>query len=832
LFDLNLILIVLCFFSFLGIIFLIILYIKILFLKKELNFHKFESKLSGVSDLLNYASVVDNGIIVCKNGSLMAGWKYKGKDCASLTDEEREQTSFYLNQILSQLGNGWMLHVDAVRFASQDYFASEESFFPDFLSSSIEEERREFFTKDITLYEGFFVLTVTWFPPLLAQRKFLQLMFEDELNLKLSKKQKTYHLIDDFKKEIRKIEQLSSILELTRLCNKKNEDTFLSWLHFCITGLNSPIKLPKHPIYLDSYLGGQELWGGIIPKIGKKYIKIVTIEGFPSEGYPGIFSMLAELSLEYRWSSRFIFMEEYEALKHLNKLRKKWKQKIRGFLDQVFYTNNGPIDQHAVSMVEDAEEAISEVNSRSIAFGYYTTVLVLMDDDRMQLEKGVDNVEKMIQNLGCIARTETVNTLEAFLGSLPGHGLENVRRPLIHTMNFADLIPISSLWLGNIRAPCPLYSSSPALMKCVTHGQTPFYLNLHVDDVGHTLMIGPTGSGKSTHLGLIAAQLRRYKDFSLYSFDKGLSLYPLTKAVNGQHFALFSDKESLSFCPLQFLATKGDQAWAQEWIEMILELNGLSINPSQRNDILFALKSMAQSGSKTLSDFLLTIQDERIREGIKPYTTEGPMGSLLDSDHDGLFLSKFATFEIEELMNLEKKFAVPILLYLFRRIELSLVGQPAAILLDEAWLLLDHPIFRAKIKEWLKVLRKANCLVLLATQNLSDAYQSDIFDVILESTATKIFLPNLYAMESRTKSFYEGMGLHLRQIEMLAQAIPKCHYLYASEEGCRLYELVLGPIARTFLGKTDKNSILRIRSLEAQYGEAWISEWLRLNLNE
>jgi len=235
---------------------------------------------------------------------------------------------------------------------------------------------------------------------------------------------------------------------------------------------------------------------------------------------------------------------------------------------------------------------------------------------------------------------------------------------------------------------------------------------------------------------------------------------------------------------------------------------------------------MYDSGAKTLSEFTLTIQDETIRQAIRPYTVDGAMGHLLDADQDGLLLSDFTTFEIEELMNLGDKFALPVLLYLFRRIERSLQGQPAVIILDEAWLMLGHPIFRAKIREWLKVLRKANCLVLMATQSLSDAANSGILDVIVESTATKIFLPNVYARDDDTAELYRRMGLNQRQIEILATAIPKQQYYYVSENGRRLYDLALGPLALSFVGASDKDSVAEIQQLEAKYHKQWIHEWL------
>lgn len=829
----------------LGAVLLLILFARIRAVDAELQLKKHRSKDAGLSDLLNYAAVVDDGVIVGKNGSFMAAWLYRGDDNASSTEEQREMVSFRINQALAGLGNGWMVHVDAVRRPAPNYSAKGVSSFPDPVSKAIDEERRRLFESLGTMYEGYFVLTVTWFPPVLAQRKFVELMFDDDVTPP-DHKARTKALIEQFKRESNSIEnRLSSAVNLTRLKGQKvvNEDgssvthdDFLSWLQFCVTGVHQPVMLPSNPMYLDAVIGGQEMWGGVVPKIGRKFVQAVAIEGFPLESTPGILTALGELPCEYRWSSRFLFMDQHEAVSHLDKFRKKWRQKVRGFFDQVFNTNTGSVDQDALSMVQDAEAAIAEVNSGLVAAGYYTSVVILMDEDRDTLERSARQVEKAINRLGFAARVETINTLDAFLGSLPGHGVENVRRPLINTMNLADLLPTSSIWTGNPSAPCPLYPPlSPALMHCVTHGATPFRLNLHVRDLGHTFMFGPTGAGKSTHLGIIAAQLRRYEGMSIYAFDKGMSMYPLTKATGGLHFNVAADDDALAFCPLQFLETKGDRAWAMDWIDTILALNGVETTPAQRNAIGNAILSMHASGARTLSEFSVTIQDEVIREAIEQYTVDGAMGHLLDAEEDGLALSDFTTFEIEELMNLGEKYALPVLLYLFRRIERSLKGQPAVIILDEAWLMLGHPAFRAKIREWLKVLRKANCLVLMATQSLSDAANSGILDVIVESTATKIFLPNVYARDEDTAALYRRMGLNARQIEILATAIPKRQYYYVSENGRRLYDLALGPLALAFVGASDKESVAIIKNLEAKFGDQWVNEWLAgrgLNLND
>lgn len=821
----------------LGLILLFNLFMQVRNLNASIRLKKYRSREAGLADLLNYASVVDDGVIVGKNGSLMAAWLYRGNDNASSSDEERDLVSFRINQALRNMGSGWMIHIDAVRRAAPSYSEKGRSHFTDPVSSAIDEERRRFFESLDTLYEGFFIVTLTWFPPLLAERKFVELMFEDDAEV-LTKKAQTTHLIESFKKECQNFEsRLGAALSLERLCAEKivqedgsivTHDNFLRWLQFCITGINHPVILPKNPIYLDALIGGQDLWTGVIPKIGRHFIQCVAIEGFPLESESGILTALGELSIEYRWSSRFIFLDNHEAIKELEKYRKKWKQKIRGFFDQLLRRESGVVDEDAVDMVLDAANAIAETNSGLVGQGYYTSLVVLMSEDRALLEESARYLEKMINAKGFTARIETINTMDAYLGSLPGHGVENLRRPLINTLNLAHLLPTSTIWTGQNEAPSPLFPPlSPPLMHCLTNGNSPFRLNLHVRDLGHTIVFGPTRAGKSTLLGILALQWRRYIGARIYAFDKGKSMLPTCKAAGGTHYTIAAKDEQLAFAPFQFLETQADRAWAMEWVDNILALNGVYTTPTQRNEIGYAILSMYKSQSKTMSEFTLLIQDEVLREALKQYTIDGLMGHLVDAERDGLGISDFMTFEIGHLMELGEKFALPVLLYLFRRIEQSLDGRPTVIFMDEVWLMLAHPVFKAKIAEYLVSIAKLNCIIVMSTQQVSHAANSGILDVIVESTATKIFLPNIYAGDPDTSAIYSRMGLNKCQIDILATAIPKREYYYVSEKGCRLFNLALGPLALSIVGTTDPESINTIENLEAKHSTQWVHEWLR-----
>ena len=307
-------------------------------------------------------------------------------------------------------------------------------------------------------------------------------------------------------------------------------------------------------------------------------------------------------------------------------------------------------------------------------------------------------------------------------------------------------------------------------------------------------------------------------------------MFPLCHGSGGTHYNI-GESSDLSFAPLQRISESEEEfSWAAEWVEALLELQGVTVTPAHRNAIHTALDSLraAPEHMRSLTDFVHRLQDMGLKEALRHYTEAGSMGRLLDARSDNLGLSGFTTFEIEELMNLGEKNLIPVLLYLFRRIEKSLTGQPTILILDEAWIMLGHPVFRLKIREWLKVMRKANCCVILATQSLSDAKNSGILDVLTESCPTKIFLANLAARQEAQAALYYDMGLNTRQIDIIANATPKRDYYVVTPTGRRKIQLALGPVALAFVGSSDKESIARIKELSETHGpDGWQEYWLQ-----
>lgn len=425
--------------------------------------------------------------------------------------------------------------------------------------------------------------------------------------------------------------------------------------------------------------------------------------------------------------------------------------------------------------------------------------------------------------------------MEAFFGSLPGHTIQNVRRPLIHTLNLSDMLPLASVWPGRDTNPCDFYPpNSPPLFLAATTGSTPFRFNWHVGQLGHGLILGPTRSGKSTLLALCVAQFRRYKNAKITAFDKGNSLYALTTAIGSEygarHYEVGEENSALSFAPLSHLDTDTEISWAVSWIEQCFELQrNAAPMPEEVKEIELAIKQLASApkNQRSITHFCNACQNKNVREAMKYYTLGHPGGKLLDEEEDGLDSTPFRVFEIEHLLRLDKKIFIPTMNYIIYQFIRSLDGSPSMLLIDEAWTFFKDATMRAQMEEWFRVLAKANCIVILATQSLTDAISSGFLPLLLESCATKVFLPNPEAKNNNIAEVYKEFGFSETEIELIAEAVRQRQYYVSSFDGKRLIDLGLGPLTLSFVGVSSKEDVNTMRHLSETYGTQWPLEWAK-----
>src|SRR5262249_55967088 len=482
----------------------------------------------------------------------------------------------------------------------------------------------------------------------------------------------------------------------------------LTYLHCCVTGEDRLVRRPAVGVDLDTLIADCDLVGGFRPQLGDRAVRVVSVDGYPSMTQPGILTVLHDLPMAYRWSIRFLFLDRVEAEALIARRQKHWWQQRRSAGAKIGEMAAGASAQldnaGAVQMAEDANDAAAEAASGTVLYGLSTMTVIVQDEDEGRVDLQAREIQKHVQRCGFGARIERANTLEALMGSWPGHGYQNVRKALLHTLNLADLLPLTSVWGGLPTNPNPFFpADAPPLMLSATGGQTPFHLNLEVDDVGHTLIEGPSGSGKSTLLAMLMAQWRRYEGAQVFAFDKGYSAFPLCSACGGDFYDIGA-KEQVAFAPLAQVDDPIERERALGWCEELLRLQGVAVTPQHPSALWHALALRGTPDAHLpLTGLCLDVQDRSVREGLRYYTVSGGAGTLLDAEQDCLQASRFMVFEMEHLLARGDQDVIPVLLYLFHWIDRRCQqGLPTLLAIDEAWLMLLRSHFALTLEEWLR----------------------------------------------------------------------------------------------------------------------------------
>jgi len=795
----------------------------------------------GFADLLNWGSLIEDGVVLCKDGSLLAGWRVGGPDSFALAEHDRAALSERMNTALLSLGAGWAMWYDVCRLRVSDYPHPCRSAFPDRISQLVDDERRLQFTERLDLFETRHVLVLQFTASRDQVRRLSSLVYSNAGGMQ----SRADRLLADFAKAMVGIENiLAGMLDLQRLRGYVVRDdvtrldvtcdALIDYLDFTQFGEARELSLHPSGGYLDRIIGVNDFTVDPEAKIGQKHIGCVDIGGFPATSHPGILLRLDFLPLEYRWSTRFIFQDEHEARASIAGYERRWRQKVRSFSSQLMRVEDGRVNADAVEMVAQTREASAASSSEMTKFGFYTSVIVLLDPDPARLAENLRIVAKAITSSRFTPRIETMNTPAAWLGTIPGLTVRNCRRPLVSTRNLADFLALQSLWNGEPEHECSLYPPhAPPLLHAVTTGDTPFRFSLHVGDVGHTLIFGPTGAGKTFLMCTLLMQALRYPRMQIWAFDFKRGIRAAVKACRGEHYDIGSGSGP-SFCPLGMLDTPDDVAFAEDWLATCFELQAHRLpQPGETREIHRAVELLRTSTKRTVSDFVDAVQDPAVKEALSYYTLTGSTGRMLDAEHDGLRDGgHLLCFETEDFLAYPEATRLPIMLYLFRRFERSLDGRPAMLMLSEAWSVLGNTVFARKLGVWLRTLRSKNCAVVLETQSLADALRSDVAALLNESCQTKIFLPNSRADQHGTadnpgpRDLYRMLGLTDDDVAVIRGAVPKREYFAVSDRGRRLFWLSAGPVLRAFAGASSKEALARTEALEGMLGTDWPEQWL------
>jgi type IV secretion system protein VirB4 len=787
-----------------------------------LDLREYRGRATQLADYLPWAALVGPGIVLNKDGAFQRTARFRGPDLESATDGELVAAAARLNNALRRLGSGWALFVEAQRNPSAAYPVGD---FPDPVSALVDEERRAAFEAAGVHFDSTYFLTFLHLPPeetgshlrawFLEGAAARTVDWRDVQRAFVDRTDRLLDLIQGFAAEIAWLD---------------DADT-LTYLHACVSTQRQRVRVPDTPMHLDALLTDQPLTGGLEPRLGDEHLRVLAVKGFPSATWPGLLDDLNRLAFPYRWSTRALCLDKVDAAKVLGRIRRQWfskRKSVMAILKEVMTSEASVLlDSDAQNKAMDADEALQELGADVVGHAFVTATVCVWDKDASAADAKLRLVEKVVQARDFTCAVETVNAVEAWLGGLPGQVYANVRQPPISTLNLAHMMPMSAVWSG---PQCDTHLKASPLFFAKTDGSTPFRFSLHAGDVGHAIVVGPTGAGKSVLLAMMALQFRRYAEAQVFAFDFGGSIRAATLAMGGEFHDLAVGAEgsaALALQPLAAIDDPAERAWAAEWLAALLARERVVIDPDAKARLWSALNSLASAApaERTLTGLAVLLQSTALKQALEPFTLAGPWGRLLDGEGERLGAAAVQTFETEGLIG--SAAAPAVLAYLFHRLQRRLDGRPTLVLVDEGWLVLDDPGFGAQLREWLKTLRKKNASVVFATQSLADIEASPIAASIVESCPTRIFLPNERAQEPQSATAYARFGLNERQIELIATGQARRDYYCQSRLGNRLFELGLGPVALAFCAASSAADQTAIKALLAKVGpDGFASAWL------
>ncbi|MFZ8864700.1 MAG: VirB4 family type IV secretion/conjugal transfer ATPase [Rickettsiales bacterium] len=538
---------------------------------------------------------------------------------------------------------------------------------------------------------------------------------------------------------------------------------FLGSLINC--GYRQPIQVPASNI--AKILPNHRLFFG--PKaieargvLGSRYAGIVSLKEHKPYTHAGMLDGFLKLPYEFIISQNFNFIDRSSAISSMQLQQNRLQQ----------------AEDIAKSQIMEISEALDIAMSGEIAFGHHSLQILCVEDSVKSLENALSLAVVEFANIGINAVRERINLEPAYWGQLPGNDEFLVRKANINTLNLASFASFHNFPSGKRSGN---HWGNAVTVFNTTSG-TPFFFNFHSRDVGHSTIIGPTGAGKTVLMNFLCLQAQKFNPRTFF-FDKDRGAEIFIKAIDGVHFFLDPGHET-GFNPLQLPDTNDNRNFLMDWLRSLV--TGKDMPPLTPEDIdtikdaIVGNYKLPQKDRRlsNIAAFMGMGGPGSLASRLAMWHGNGSHAKLFDNLEDRLDFSKAASFGFEMNNILKDQYSIgPVLLYLFHKINISLDGRPTLIILDEAWALIDNEVFAPKIKDWLKVMRKLNAMVVFATQSVEDAANSDISDTLIQQTATQIFLPNLKA----TSLYKDVFMLSEREYQIIKTTDPSSRFFLVKQ---------------------------------------------------
>lgn len=539
---------------------------------------------------------------------------------------------------------------------------------------------------------------------------------------------------------------------------------------------------------------------------GAQFAALVSLKDYPDATSPGLADALLRLPYEMVLCESYAPADRQLARERIDLSLRRLKS----------------ADEEAMAERREMTAARDALGSGSVGFGDHHLSVLVRSPVLAGLDEATAACAAALSDAGAIAVREDVNLEPGFWGQFPGNESYIVRRALISSANMACFASLHGFALG--QAEGNHWGDAVTLLQ--TTSATPFFFNFHNGDLGNFTVIGPSGSGKTVVMNFLAAQAQKFAP-RMVLFDKDRGSEVFVRAIGGS-YARIAAGQPTGFNPLALPDSPGNRAFLRDWLAVLLRAEG----PEELATIAAAVDAAYANDPvlRRLSHFRELLAGSRrpqpgdLADRLTPWLQGQEHGWLFDhppapGGGDGLDLSaRTLGFDMTALLE-QPRLRTPVMMYLFHRIEERLDGTPAMILIDEGWKALDDEVFAARIRDWLKTLRKRNALVGFATQSARDALDSRIATALVEQTATMVFMPNARA---RAEDYCDGFSLTAHELEVIRTLPVHSHcFLVRQADASVVVRLDLSGMPEVLTVLSGREStVRRLDALRAQYGDA------------
>jgi len=588
--------------------------------------------------------------------------------------------------------------------------------------------------------------------------------------------------------------QLEDALGIERLDKSAAFAFFRRLLNFAPHKLHSKLRYDGHLDYFacDSML---ECYRDHL-RIDGYFVQVLTLKDPPAQTFAHLLRALEEIPSNYVIANEWKRESNLAARKEINSKRRHFhnsKASLANYIgDRPLTPQEMLIDDGAAGLVADLGGCLREIEINGNYFGKFSLTIVLYERDHARLRRAVAECFKVLSTHDAVLIEERYNLLNAFLSIVPGNRAFNLRRMWLLNTNYADLSFLFALHTGETHNA---HLNQEYLAVLETNSSTPYFLNLHYQDVGHTMILGATGSGKSFFLNFLVTNLQKYQPLT-YIFDLGGSYESLTRLLDGSYLHVGIEHRSFTINPFRLPPTKENLHFLFSFVKVLIESGGYTMTSKEERDLYEQIGNLYEVDPDQRRMFTLAnILSRNLAGHLHKWIEGGQYGALFDNVEDNLTFAAFQTFDFEG-MDKYPQVLEPLLFYVLHRANASIYDpaldtQFKAFVMDEAWRFLKNDTIRQYITEAVKTWRKRNAAMILATQSSDDLERSEMLSVIVESCATKMFLANAGMDRDSYRATF-----HLNETEaaLIAGLVPKQQILIKRPDFSKVVNFNVDPI--------------------------------------